>query len=43
MLKVMIGWINQEHGTVEVTPSGLVYDGPTPAHLYGIVELQRRC
>ena len=40
-MKVMIGWSNQEHGTVEVTPTGLVYDGPTPAHVHGIVENQR--
>jgi len=37
----MIGWSDQEHGTVEVTPSGLVYDGTTPAHVHGIVEHQR--
>jgi hypothetical protein len=41
MLKVMIGWLDQEHGSVEVTPGGLVYDGPTPAHVYGIVEHHR--
>jgi hypothetical protein len=40
-VKVKIGWLDQEHGTVEVTPEGLVYDGLTPAHVYGIVEHQR--
>ena len=40
-MKVMIGWADQEHGTVEVTPTGLVYGGPTPAHVLGIVEDQR--
>jgi|SRR5271169_4155762 hypothetical protein len=40
-MKVKIGWLNEEHGTVEVTPSGLIYGGPTPAHVYGIVEHQR--
>jgi hypothetical protein len=40
-MKVMIGWADQEHGTVEVTPAGLVYGGPTPAHVLGIVEDQR--
>jgi len=41
-MKVMIGWADQEHGTVEVTPAGLRYDGPAPAHVLGIVENQRQ-
>jgi hypothetical protein len=41
-MKVLIGWSDQKHGTVEVTASGLTYDGLTPAHVYGIVEHHRR-
>ena len=41
MLKVMIGWMNEGHGTVEVTSAGLVYAGPDPEHVRAIVERQR--
>jgi len=41
MLKVLIGWVEQEHGTVEVSAAGLVYAGPDPEHVRGIVERKR--
>jgi hypothetical protein len=41
MLKVIIGWLNEEHGTVEVTPEGLVYSGEDPEQVRAIVEPKR--
>ena len=42
MLKVMIGWMNEESGTVEVTPTGLVYAGPDLKHVDQVVERKRQ-
>jgi hypothetical protein len=41
MLKVTIGFLNEEHGTVEVTSAGLVYAGEDPEHVRAIVEPKR--
>jgi hypothetical protein len=42
-VKVLIGWIDQEHGTVETSPTGLVYGGPEPDYVHKLVAwiLQR--
>jgi hypothetical protein len=43
-VKVLLGWVDQIDGNVEVSAcaGGLVYAGPEPEHLRGIVEGQRR-
>jgi hypothetical protein len=43
-VKVMLGWMNEDHGTVETSPSGepLLYAGPDPAYTRELVEMQRR-
>jgi hypothetical protein len=41
MVKVLIGWMNEESGTVELTPAGLVYAGPDPKRVRELVERQR--
>ena len=40
-MKVLLGWIDQEHGTVETTSAGLVYGGPDLDHVRELVERQR--
>jgi hypothetical protein len=40
-MKVLIGWIDQEHGSVETSPEGLVYGGPDPDHVRELVEAKR--
>jgi hypothetical protein len=40
-VKVLIGSMNEDQGTVEMSQAGLVYVGPDPEHLRGIVEGQR--
>ena len=42
MTKVMLGWMNEEHGSVEASPSGLVFAGPDPEHVRELVEAKRR-
>lgn len=37
-MTVLLGIFNQDHGTVEASPSGLVYAGPDPEKVSGIVE-----
>jgi len=42
LLKVMIGHLREEQGTVELTPQGLLYSGPDPEHVRAIVEHKRK-
>ena len=39
-VKVIIGWMEQEHGTVERSPRGLMYSGWNPEHVRKQVELK---
>ena len=39
-VKVIIGWMEQEHGTVETSPPGLVYGDRNPEHVRKQVELK---
>jgi hypothetical protein len=42
-MKVMLGWMNEEHGTVEISPSGeLDFAGPDPERVRNLVEAKRR-
>lgn len=40
-MKVLIGWMEDDHGTVEASPGGLLYTGPESEHVCGIVERKR--
>lgn len=40
-MKVIVGWMEQEHGTVETSPHGLMYGGQNPEHVRQQVELKR--
>jgi hypothetical protein len=40
-VKVIVGWMEQEHGTVETSPHGLMYGGRNPEHVREQVELKR--
>jgi hypothetical protein len=37
-MKVFMGWMEIDHGTVETSPDGLLYAGPDPEHVRTIVE-----
>ena len=39
-MKVIIGWMEQEHGTVETSSGGLMYGGRNPEHVRKQVELK---
>jgi hypothetical protein len=40
-MKVLLGWMELEHGTVETSPDGLVYAGRNPEHVREQVEMKR--
>ncbi len=41
MVKVVIGWMEEEHGTVETSPQGLIYAGRNSDHVRRQVEMKR--
>ena len=40
-MKVLLGVFNQDHGTVQTSPDGLVFAGPDPEHVRELVERRR--
>jgi hypothetical protein len=40
-MKVLLGWMEQQHGTVETSSQGLIYAGRNPEHVQEQVELKR--
>jgi hypothetical protein len=40
-VKVMIGWMEIAHGTVEASHNGLLYAGPDAEHVRTLVETKR--
>jgi hypothetical protein len=38
-MNVLIGWMEDNHGTVEASPGGLLYTDSESDHVCGIVDL----